>query len=128
MSQAPSPNPNPNEDLSLEELAEDEISEVLTSTEIDTPDGETATLAEVAADLVVGHEEIESYKNGALAYSQYLDEAIVEHEVAENDDIVQILQELKRTAFGIYLRIKRGDDELLGDRDGKYSGYYDDES
>lgn len=123
MSQAPSPNPN--EDLSLEELAEDEISEVLTSTEIDTPDGETATLAEVAADLVVGHEEIESYKNGALAYSQYLDEAIIEHEVAGNDDVVQILQELKRTAFGIYLRIKRGDDELLGDRDGKYSGYYD---
>lgn len=128
MSQAPSPNPNPNEDLSLEELAEDEISEVLTSTEIDTPDGETATLAEVAADLVVGHEEIESYKNGALAYSQYLDEAIIEHEVAGNDDVVQILQELKRTAFGIYLRIKRGDDELLGDRDGKYSGYYDDEA
>ncbi|AGC34328.1 hypothetical protein M193_gp058 [Halorubrum tailed phage 7] len=126
MSQAPSPNPN--EDLSLEELAEDEISEVLTSTEIDTPDGETATLAEVAADLVVGHEEIESYKNGALAYSQYLDEAIIEHEVAGNDDVVQILQELKRTAFGIYLRIKRGDDELLGDRDGKYSGYYDDEA
>ncbi|UBF22317.1 hypothetical protein HRTV-11_gp60 [Halorubrum virus HRTV-11] len=126
MSQAPSPNPN--EDLSLEELAEEEISEVLTSTEIDTPDGETATLAEVAADLVVGHEEIESYKNGALAYSQYLDEAIVEHEVAGNDDVVQILRELKRTAFGIYLRIKRGDDELLGDRDGKYSGYYDDEA
>ena len=64
-------------------------------------------------------------KNGALAYSQYLDEAIIEHEVAGNDDVVQILQELKRTAFGIYLRIKRGDDELLGDRDGKYSGYYD---
>lgn len=125
MSKAPSPNEPA--DLSLEELADDEISEVLTSTEIDTPDGETATLAEVAADLVVAHEEIEAYKNGALAYCQYLDEAIIEHEVAENDEVVQILEELKRTAFGVYLRVKRGDAELLGERDGKYSGYYADE-
>lgn len=118
---------NNDDEISLQELADDETAEILTSTEIDTPDGETATLAEVAADLVVAHDEIESYKQGALAYCQYLDEAIVEHEVAGNDQVVQILRELKHTAFGVYLRVKRGDEELLGERDGKYSGYFTDE-
>ena len=126
MSNAPSPNQS--EGLPTDYLSEAEISETLTSVEIDTPDGETATLAQVAADLVVAHEEIEAYKNGALAYSQYLDEAIIEHETLGNDEVVQILTELKRTAFGVYLRVKRGDEELLGERDGKYSGYFADEA
>ena len=63
-------------------------------------------------------------KTGALSISQSIDEGIIEHEDAGNDEVVDVLKELKSTAFGIYLRIKRCDEELMGDREGKYSGYF----
>jgi len=123
MSEA-TPTPD-NEDVpSLEELTDSEAAELLTEHEIEMPDGECDSLAQVATDIVVAHNEIEAYKTGALSISQSIDEAIIEHEDAGNDEVVDVLKELKSTAFGIYLRIKRGDEELMGDREGKYSGYF----
>ena len=111
----------------LDELTGEEINERLTEVSIEMPDGEESTLAEVAADLVVAHNEIERYKQGALALSQSIDEASIQHEMDGDEEVVEILKELKRTAFGAYLRVKRGDDELMGSREGKYSGYFADD-
>jgi len=111
----------------LDELTGEEINERLTEVSIEMPDGEESTLAEVAADLVVAHNVIERYKQGALALSQSIDEASTQHEMDDDEEVVEILKELKRTAFGVYLRVKRGDDELMGSREGEYSGYFADD-
>lgn len=112
----------------LDQLTDDEeVRAILEDVEMDVPGGERATLADVTADLVVAHKELDGYKNGALTLSQFLDEAIIEQETLGNAAAVGILRDLKKTAFGVYLRVKRGDDELLGERDGKFSGYYADD-
>lgn len=107
--------------LSLDEITEG--AEFLTDTTIETPDGEQESLADIAIRLVEAHSMVEKYKTGSLALTQALDEAIIEHQ--GNDEVVDSLNELKYAAFGVYLRVQRGDAELAGDREGRYSGYYE---
>jgi hypothetical protein len=42
----------------------------------------------------------------------------------DDEQLVEILEGMKESAFGVYLRLQRGDLELLGERDGKHSGYF----
>lgn len=104
---------------------DEEMSELLTNSTMVMPDGEEATIAEAAADIAEAHKEVEQYKQGALTLTQVLDERIIEAEQADDDELVAALENLKHAAYGVYVRVNRGDDEVFGDRDGNYSGYFD---
>ncbi|WP_372611548.1 hypothetical protein [Halomonas sp.] len=109
---------------SLDSLTGERINEIITDVEIETPDGEKTPLGAVAADIVEAHTEVEAYKNGSMALSQALNEALTEYDEDDDEMVAQVIEELRAEAFGVYLRVTRGDDELIGDRDGPYSDYF----
>jgi len=106
-------------------LSSDRLKEVIKSVRIDAPNGEMPLNA-VLLDLAESHNELEQYKKGALGLTQALDEALIEaKEHNPESDEVQVLQAAKESAFGLYLRLQRGDEELHGHREGEYSGYFE---
>lgn len=108
----------------FENIDSDRLEELGKNIRIDSPEGEMP-LNLVMMDLIVGHNEVEQHKKGALALYSALDERLMEEQdKTDNKETVELLKEVKEAAFGLYLRIQRGDLELHGDRDGKYSGYY----
>lgn len=83
-------------------------------------DGNSTPLSDVAGDIQIAHDELDSYKSGSLSLAQTLSEAAKE----TDDEVLEaILADLSDGAFATYLRLHRGDAELLGQRDGDYSGY-----
>lgn len=86
--------------------------------------GDERSLAALMQDLAIAHKDLDNYKSGALKVSTAIDERMVQAEMDGDDTTYAMLRNLKRTAFGVYLRLQRGDQELTGDRDGKYSGYF----
>jgi hypothetical protein len=99
--------------------------EVMTETTLNV-EGENLTLAELFQDIDAAHNEIDQYKSGALTLNQALDERLQKAKKnAESDEKIALLEDMKDAAFGIYLRIHRGDLELTGGRGGEYSGYFD---
>lgn len=113
-------------EIEVDGLDDDTVAELTESVRIEGPEGEMP-IKLLMLDIVVGHKELEEYKESALAITQKLDERIQEAEAAGNDDLVTLLEEVKRSAYGMYLRLHRGDAELMGDRDGKYDGYFEGE-
>ena len=112
-------------DVPLDELTTGDLSDLIHDVHLDGPDGEQMSLADATKDLAQSHEELDSYKRGALTMCSAIDERLQQAENDGNDALAAILREMKRTAFGVYLRVQRGDEELLGDRDGEYSGFFD---
>jgi len=116
---------NPDYDLNLDHIPDWEIAEISNNIRIDSPSGEM-TLGSIMLDLAVMHNEIEQTKQGAYNLYLALDDRLAEEEKRNGSEVTcDIIQEAKETAFGLFLRIERGDKELHGDRPGKYSGYFD---
>ena len=86
--------------------------------------GENERLSDLVGDIKTAHQELDAYKSGALKLSNALDERILMAKGDEDEQLVEILEGLKESSFGVYLRLQRGDLELLGERDGKHSGYF----
>lgn len=82
--------------------------------------GESHTLDALIQDITTAHRELDEYKTGSLAMSQNLAEAA---DAAEDELQKAILEDMADTAFLLYLRLQRGDKELIGERSGQYSGY-----
>jgi hypothetical protein len=113
----------PNEST-FDDISAEELDELAQNIRVDAPDGEMPLNA-IMLDLAVGHNEIEQYKQGALTLHKAVDERLKEEEKRNPDSkVCDVLREVKRSAFGLYLRIQRGDQELHGERDGEYSGYF----
>lgn len=91
---------------------------------IETPEGEVPLTA-VMVDILVAHGELDDYREAGLRMTQQLKERRMEAERNDNAEAVALLQELEESAYGIYLRLRRGDAELTGDRDGEYSDYFE---
>jgi len=92
----------------------------LMESETVTHGGGEQPLSAIAGDIQMAHDGLDSYKAGSLSLAQNLSEAAKE----TDDKVLQaILSDLSDGAFATYLRLHRGDAELLGERDGKYSGY-----
>lgn len=109
----------------FDDVSSKELDDIARNIRVDAPDG-TMNLAAIMTDLAVGHNEIEQYKKGALSLYQAIDERLQEEKKRNPDsEEVAVLREVKCSAFGLYLRIQRGDEELHGERDGRYSGYFD---
>lgn len=104
-------------------LSADEATELLEAVTVEIQ-GDERSLAALMQDLAIAHKELDSYKSGGLTVSTALDERMVQAEMDGDDDTYAMLQNIKRTSFGLYLRLQRGDQELTGERDGKYSGYF----
>jgi hypothetical protein len=108
-------------------LSATEINEILDGTVVGMHDDESlmeVPLTDLMEDLSVGHEELDKYKEGGLRASSAIDERIIEAEQRNDDDLVLILEAIKKKAFGLYLRLQRGDEELTGERDGEFSGFF----
>jgi hypothetical protein len=109
----------------VEGISSEELQEIVENIRVDSPDGEMPLNA-ILLDIANGHNELEQYKKGALSICDALEDRIREEEERNPDsDELEVLKEVKESAFGLYLRIQRGDEELHGHRDGKYSGYFD---
>jgi hypothetical protein len=83
------------------------------------------SLGELIKDVQMAHKEIDEYKSGALVLNQALNERLTQAEKENDTQLIEVLETLQHSAFGIYLRVIRGDDELVGIRDGNYSGYFE---
>lgn len=104
-------------------MEEDYDEDVIDGVEIEN-NGDTMSLRDAMQDIAVAHQEITKYKQGGLAVCKAIDERIAEAESAdESEELIDVLKGVKTSAFAIYLRVKRGDQELQGDREGKYQGY-----
>jgi len=111
-------------DIDFDDITDERLQEIVQSIRVDAPDGEMPLNA-IMLDLAVGHNEIEQYKKGALSLTDAVDERLQEEEERNSDsEEAEVLKEVKKAAFGLYLRIQRGDEELHGHRDGDYSGYF----
>lgn len=101
-----------------------DLEEISQNVRVDAPSGEMPLNA-VMMDLAVGHNELEQYKKGALSLQKAIDERLQEEQSCNPDSkTCEVLEEVRDAAFGLYLRIQRGDEELHGKRSGKYSGYF----
>lgn len=118
----PTDDPHPMPALA-DRLAADEVNTLLEDVTVEVK-GDERSLAALMQDLAIAHKDLDNYKSGALAVSTSLDERMVQAEMDGDDDTYAALRNLKKTAFGVYLRLQRGDQELTGERDGKYSGYF----
>jgi PAS domain S-box-containing protein len=112
------------EEIQFEGISDEELSEIVENIRVDAPEGEIPLNA-IMMDIAVGHNELEQYKTGALSTYEAVDSRLKEEQERNPDSKeCQVLQEVKKSAFGLYLRVQRGDEELHGNRDGRYSGYF----
>jgi PAS domain S-box-containing protein len=108
----------------LDELDENLVAEVTQNIRIEAPD-ENFTLQEIILDTMVSHNQLEDMKKGGLTLYKVIDERLQEEEERNPDSIeCEVLEAVKRSVFGLYLRVQRGDKELKGDRPGRYSNYF----
>jgi len=89
--------------------------------------GDDVPLAALMMDIETAHKELDEYKNGALVAEEAIDEKIAEATINEDEELKQLLIDVKEAAFGVYLRVQYGDMELLGNRneDSQYHGYFE---
>lgn len=112
-------------DSNFDQLDEATINNIAKQLKIDGPDGEVS-LTEIMMDLMEAQNQLEKYKQGAAILHKKLEERLEEEtQDGTDEDILMVLEEVSEAARGVYLRVERGDQELTGDRDGKYSGYFD---
>jgi hypothetical protein len=104
-------------------LSEAEVGEMMEETTVPI-EGDQPTLADLVKDIQVAHKELDDYKRGALTLNQALDERLQQAEQNDEQELIEVLETMKESAFGIYLRIHRGDLELTGGRDGEYKDYF----
>jgi hypothetical protein len=108
----------------FDDIGPEELNQIVKNIRVDSPSG-AMPLSAIMLDLAVGHNELEQYKEGALSLHEAVDQRLMEEqENNPNSKEVDVLKEVKETAFGLYLRLQRGDEELHGNREGKYSGYF----
>lgn len=108
-----------NENIVDTDADSERVSELI-KTETVVIGGTEQKLSNVVGDIEEAHKELDSYKSGSLSLSQTLSEAAKK----TDDEVLEaILADLSDGAFATYLRLHRGDAELMGERSGKYSGF-----
>lgn len=108
----------------FDDIADADLQHIVENVRIDGEHGEPPLNA-IMMDIITAHNELEEYKRGCLSLYQALDERLEVEEMRENnEELITVLEEVKHSTFGVYLRLQRGDEELMGDRDGKYSNYF----
>lgn len=98
---------------------EEEVSELMHSETVQVG-GQTTPLGAVVEDIHTAHEDLDEYKQASLSLAQTLSEASKE---ADDEVKKAVLSDLSDGAFATYLRLHRGDLELLGGRSGEYSDF-----
>lgn len=105
------------------DIDEEKVERLMKETTIEV-DGKTQPLGQIFKDIQAGHEELDQYKSGAMVLSEALDERRMQAKQSGDEMLVDLLDDFKDSAYGIFLRIERGDLELVGERDGKHSGFF----
>lgn len=108
----------------FDDLDPEELQEMAHNIRVSSPEGEI-NLDALMLDIARSHNELEQSKQGALEMVHAIDNRLKEErERNPESEEVKILEEIRHSAFGLYLRVQRGDEELHGKRDGEYSGYF----
>jgi hypothetical protein len=102
------------------DVGEGDVSELLESNTVEHG-GKEMRLSKLIGDIQTAHKQLDEYKAGSLSLAQTLSEAAQE---TDDETLRAILSDISDESFGVYLRLHRGDMELLGERDGEYSGHY----
>lgn len=97
-----------------------EVKQLIEGEEVDVG-GTDTPLNALISDIQTAHKELDEYKSGSLTLAQDLSEAANE---TENKVLQAVLTDMSDSAFGVYLRLHRGDLELLGEREGEYSDFF----
>lgn len=113
-------------EFSIDEIPDDRVAEITESVRVESPSGELP-LGDVMVNLALAHKDLHDTKKASLSLYQALDERKHEAEADGNAEVAEVLENVKKTAFGVYLRLQRGDLELLGERDGTYCGYFNED-
>lgn len=109
----------------FDHIVPEELKRIVKNTRISIGQ-EEMSLNAALLDIAAGHNDLEQYKHGSLGLHKALDERLKEEEKHNPDSKTgDVLREAKKSAFGLYLRVQRGDEELHGKRDGTYSGYFE---
>lgn len=111
-------------DVNLD-VDEEELVELIEATTVEV-EGKEESLPDLVKDIETAHDALDKYKSGSIYLTECIEERIGEAKRNGEDDLIPILKDMKDTSFGVHLRLSRGDDELLGDRDGEYSDYIKD--
>lgn len=106
------------------QLDDNTFEEIVNSKTVTMPDGEDELLSDLMEDITEAHRELNQYKNGALAMCGALDDAILEARSEDDENTAEALETVKQAGFGIYLRLKVGDEELF-EGDGDYEDFLD---
>lgn len=101
------------------EADEETINELLQSETVTVGTVETP-LSDIISDIQTAHKGLDEYKSGSMSLAKTLSEAADE---TDDEVLTALFADLSDGAFTIYLRLQRGDMELLGDRNGEYSGF-----
>lgn len=109
----------------LEEIPDEEIQEIAQNIRIESDDGKIP-LDSIMLDIAVMQNELQQSKEGAYTLYRVLSDRLEEEKEKKADPaIIEVIRQVRDSAQGIYLRVERGDEELHGNRDGKYSGYFE---
>lgn len=92
------------------------VEEIADETTFEGPQGEK-TLREAIADIVGAHQDLTRYRQGGLALHQRLKERERDARAAGNDDVADVISDIKESAFALYERIYEGDSNLDFDSD-----------
>lgn len=101
------------------EADQETVNELLQSETITVGENETS-LGDVMSDIQTAHKELDEYKAGSMSLAKSLSEASDE---ADDEVLKAILADMSNGSFAVYLRLHRGDMELMGDREGEHSGF-----
>jgi hypothetical protein len=106
MTQNSSPNQHVEESLeSFESITEDEAAEIANRLRVETTSGSTP-LNTVLLDIIVGQNEVEQYRQGALTLVSNLDARIEEEKQRDPDsDAIEVLQAVRDEALELADRI-----------------------
>lgn len=112
------------DDSVFDDVPDAEIEEVVDNVRVEGPGGDIP-LAAIMLDVTEGHNDLEQYKLGAFSLYEAVDERLAEeNEKNPGSTTAKVLEEVKDACYSLYLRVHRGDAELEGDREGKFSGYF----
>lgn len=92
------------------DLTADDVDSLIEGVELDIPgDNGTVTLRDLMTDVVQGHYELDAYRRGALTYCDVLDDRILAAKNQGDEDLAELLSEVRDATFNLVERIVKID-------------------
>jgi hypothetical protein len=91
----------------------------------ETTIGEDGTTAmDMVESITEAHASLTQIRRSSLQATAKLEEQLQVAEENGESEKVELLEAIRHNAYGLFLRLRRGDAELTGERDGEFTNYY----